>query len=75
MAYALSKRTGNEQIIEYMESLSKNYFSRIFPDSTILIQAKPKPGKQGGHVVVVQHNEASSTNTTDKVMHKSNIIE
>jgi hypothetical protein len=34
MASALSKRADNQEIIEYMEYLSKNHFSQIFSNST-----------------------------------------
>ena len=68
MASALPKRVNNEEIAEYMEHLSKNYFSKIFPNSTVSVESKPKSGKQGGHVVVVQESGACSTNITIKVI-------
>jgi hypothetical protein len=69
---ACSKPDDDRELAKYMEDLSKNYFSQIFPNSTIFIESKPKAGKQGGHVVVVDSNTASSTVTTIKVIYKYN---
>jgi len=68
---ALPKSIDNPEIAEYMENLSKEYFSKIFPNLTISIEAKPKCGKQGGHIVILKSDEASSTKTI-KVIYKYN---
>jgi hypothetical protein len=49
-----------------MEKLSKSYFSQIYPNSTISIEAKPKSGKQGSHIFIIQYEE-TTTNKTIKV--------
>ncbi|CAF4333079.1 unnamed protein product, partial [Rotaria magnacalcarata] len=49
-----------------MEYLSKEYFSKIFPDSIISIEKKPKTDKQGGHIVMIRSSEASSTDAIIK---------
>ncbi|CAF2581518.1 unnamed protein product [Rotaria sp. Silwood2] len=72
MASAIHKIDDNQEIAEYMEYLSKNYFGKILPNSIISIEPKPKTGKQGGLIVVIQSNETNSTNTTIKVIYKYN---
>lgn len=62
MASAVPKIHNNQQIVEYMETLSRDYFSKIYPGSTILIKTKPKSGKQGDHIVKIERNEIDSTN-------------
>ncbi len=44
-----------------MVNLSKSYFSRMYPNSAISIELKPKSGKQGGHIVIIQYEETIST--------------
>ncbi|CAM4877105.1 unnamed protein product [Rotaria socialis] len=66
MASAVHKPDNTKEIAEYMEYLSKEYFSKIFPNSIISIENKPKTGKQGGHIVMIRSSEANSTDTTIK---------
>ncbi len=53
----MPKPNNNQQIVEHMENLSKTYFRKIFPSSTISIEPKAKSMKQGGHVVIVKSEE------------------
>jgi hypothetical protein len=57
-----------------MKTWSKQYFSKMFPDSTISSEPKPKNGKQGGHIVKIKSTEIDSSNTTIEVMYKYNRI-
>ncbi|CAF2080985.1 unnamed protein product [Rotaria magnacalcarata] len=66
MASAVHKSDNTKEIAEYMEYLSKEYFSKIFPDSIISIEKKPKTDKQGGHIVMIRSSEASSTDAIIK---------
>ena len=65
MASALSP-ANNQQITAYMENLSKKYFSQLFPNSNVSIQPKPKAGKQGGHVVLIEPGNTTDNSTTTK---------
>ena len=70
MSSAVPKSDHNQQIVEYMENLSKDYFNKIFPGSIISIKPKTKSGKQGGHILKIENDETGSTNTSTKVIHK-----
>jgi hypothetical protein len=67
MSSALPKLANDKDIAEYMENLSINYFSQIFPNSTISIEPKAKVGKQGGHIIVIKSNETNSKDPIVKV--------
>jgi hypothetical protein len=72
MASAVPKSANNQEIVDYMETLSKQYFSKVFPDPTISIEAKPKCGKQGGHIVQIRPREVDSPNINIEVIYEYN---
>ncbi len=71
--FFVAKPVDNQEIAEYMEHLSKRYFSQIFPNSNISTEPKAKAEKQDGHVVVIDFSKAVSTDIFVKVIHKFNI--
>jgi hypothetical protein len=70
MTSVINKFDDSQETKKNMENLSRDFFSKLFVNSTICIEEKGQSGKQGGHVVVIKDNETSSSSASSLNTHQ-----